>query len=164
VRDSYRGGAHELALLYASFWAACFVSAALLSRLGGLQRPGRGLILAHLASAVALACFALKPPLWALYLVVAGWGLVSGVAISTNRSIIQALTKPAYLGRVLALYSMGFMGGAPIGGMLAGISADKFEPRVAALAPALGLACASLLLAFFTPVWSVARPETESLN
>ena len=161
VRDEYKGGAHELSLLYACFWAACFVSAALLSRFGGLDRPGRGLILAHLASAGALASFAFDTPLWGLYIIVTVWGLVSGVAISTNRTIIQALTQHAYLGRVLALYSMGFMGGAPIGGLLAGFAADRFGPREAALAPAIGLACAALLLVAFSPVWRVHRPDGD---
>ena len=161
VRDSYGGGPHELSLLYACFWAACFVSAALLSRFGGLDRPGRGLILAHLASAGVLASFAFHTPLWFLYLSVALWGLVSGVAISTNRTIVQAQTDKAYLGRALALYSMGFMGGAPIGGMLAGITADHFGPRMAALAPAIGLAVCCGALALMSPIWFVPRPEGE---
>jgi MFS family permease len=161
VRDSYGGGPHELSLLYACFWAACFVSAALLSRFGGLDRPGRGLILAHLASAGVLASFAFHTPLWMLYIAVTGWGLVSGVAISTNRTIVQAQTDKAYLGRALALYSMGFMGGAPIGAMLAGVASDHFGPRLAALAPAIGLAVSCIALALLSPIWFVPRPEEE---
>jgi MFS family permease len=160
VRE-YGGGPHELSLLYACFWAACFVSAAVLSRLGGLDRPGRGLMLAHLASAGALASFALHSPLWVLYISVTVWGLVSGVAISTNRTIIQALTDKAYLGRVLALYQMGFMGGAPIGAVIAGVSADHVGARTAALAPAIGLAAACLALVLFSPIWTVPRPDGE---
>ncbi len=161
VRDAYGGAAKELSLLYAGFWAACFVSAALLSRLGGVSRPGRALILAHLASAGALASFAFNAPLWTLYVAVAVWGLVSGVAITTNRMITQALTKPAYLGRVLALYSMGFMGGAPIGAVLSGISADLWGARTAALTPGIGLALCSLAMAFFSAIWRLERPGEE---
>jgi MFS family permease len=154
IRDAYGGDAQSrLGALFATFWGASFVSAVVLSRLKPLSRPGRALIVSHLVSAAALFSFAIhKPFLWFVAVVVL-WGLAAGVAISMSRTITQGAADRQYLGRVLAVYSMGFMGGAPIGSALVGFAAGEFGARTAALIPALGLGVAALALAVFTPLW-----------
>jgi len=159
VRESYDGGSSELGVLFACFWGAAFVSAVLLSRLQPLRRPGRAMLFSHLISACALTSFAIHKPFWAFGAIVAVWGFAAGVAISTSRTITQGAAEPRYLGRVLAVYSMGFMGGAPIGSALVGFAAGEFGPRAAAFAPALGLALAALALAVFTPLWRYAPTQ-----
>lgn len=157
VRDAYGGDAPtqagRLAALLACFWSASFVSAVLLSRLKPLRRPGRALIASHLVGAVALFTFALDKPFIAFAAVVVAWGFAAGVAISTSRSIVQSAAGQRYLGRVLAVYSMGFMGGAPIGSALVGFAAGEWGARAASIAPAIGLGLAALALALFTPLW-----------
>jgi hypothetical protein len=64
---------------------------------------------------------------------------------------------------VLAVYSMGFMGGAPIGSAMVGLAASEMGPRMAALIPAIGLAIAALALAWATPLWRFA-PEQAPIN
>lgn len=157
IRDAYGGDAQSqaarLGAVFATFWGASFVSAVVLSRLKPLLRPGRALIASHLISAAVLFTFAVhKPFLWFVGIVVI-WGLAAGVAISMSRTIVQGAAEPQYLGRVLAVYSMGFMGGAPIGSALVGFVAGELGPRSAAIIPALGLALAALALAVFTPLW-----------
>jgi MFS family permease len=157
VRDGYGGDAQtqagRLGALFASFWSASFVSAVLLSRMKPLRRPGRALIASHLVGAVALSTFALHKPFLAFTAIVVLWGFAAGVAISTSRTIVQAAAGPRYLGRVLAVYSMGFMGGAPIGSVIVGFAASEMGPRAAALIPAVGLALAAIALAVTTPLW-----------
>jgi MFS family permease len=157
VRDAYGGDADtqagRLGALFAAFWGASFVSAVILSRIKPLKYPGRALIISHLISAAALFTFSIdKPFLWFVGVVVF-WGLAAGVAISTSRTIVQGAAGQQYLGRVLAVYSMGFMGGAPIGSALVGLTASEFGPRAAAVMPAAGLALAALALALMTPLW-----------
>lgn len=157
VRDSYGGDAQtqagRLGALLASFWGASFVSAVLLSRLKPLNKPGRAMIGSHLVGAAALFTFAFdKPFLWFVAVVVC-WGLAAGVAISMSRTIVQGAAGERYLGRVLAVYSMGFMGGAPLGSAFVGFIAAEMGPRAAALIPAGGLALAAIALALFTPLW-----------
>jgi hypothetical protein len=160
VRDAYGGStdmqSDRLGALFASFWSASFVSAVVLSRVKPLERPGRALIASHLVGAIALASFALDKPFWAFSLVTLVWGLAAGVAISMSRTIVQGAASPQFLGRVLAVYSMGFMGGAPIGSALVGFAASEMGPRTAALIPAIGLAAAALALALTTPLWRFA--------
>lgn len=161
IRDAYGGDAQSrLGALFATFWAASFVSALALSRLKPLRRPGRALIVSHLISAAALVTFAVhKPFMWFAGVVVV-WGLAAGVAISMSRTLVQSAAEQQYLGRVLAVYSMGFMGGAPIGSAIIGFAASEWGPRTAALIPATGLALAALALALLTPLWRyVSRPS-----
>ena len=157
VRDSYRGAEAEqagrLGVLLAAFWGACFCSAVLLSRLKPLRLPGRALLISHLVGAAALFTFAIETPFSWFLAVVVVWGLVAGVAISLSRTIVQGAASPAFLGRVLAVYSMGFMGGAPLGSAIVGFAAHEVGARAAAILPAAGLGIAALALAIGTPLW-----------
>ncbi len=157
IRDHYGGDAQSqaamLGALFATFWGASFVSAVLLSRLKPLRRPGRALIVSHLIGAAVLFTFAFDKPFFWFAGVVVIWGLAAGVSISTSRTIVQGAADQQYLGRVLAVYSMGFMGGAPIGSAAVGLAASEFGPRVASLIPAIGLAVAAVALAMMTPLW-----------
>lgn len=162
VRDFYGGDAQtqagRLGALLACFWGASFVSAVVLTRLKPLRRPGRAMILSHLIGAAMLATFAVHKPFHVFALVVLVWGFGAGVAISMSRTIVQGAAGGRYLGRVLAVYSMGFMGGAPLGSALVGFLASQWGARAAALAPAAGLGLAALALALLTPLWRYA-PE-----
>jgi MFS family permease len=157
VRDEYGGDTHaqseRLGLLLACFWGASFISAVALSRIRPLDQPGRAMIASHLAGAAALASFAVDKPFPLFVAIAALWGLAAGVAISMSRTITQVAADPKYLGRVLAVYSMGFMGGAPLGSLAVGVAAEQFGARAASLIPAVGLAVAALALATLTPLW-----------
>jgi MFS family permease len=159
VRDIYGGGAREVGHLLATFFGASFVSAVLVGALPPIRRPGRALLVSHMLAAAILASFAIEKPMWALMASVAVWGLGAGVTMSTSRTIAQSNAHPAYLGRVLAVYSMGFMGGAPIGALIIGQAVHMFGPAHAALVPAAGLAVAALALGLFSPIWSMKRAE-----
>jgi MFS family permease len=157
VRDAYAGDndmqGERLGTLFACFWGAAFVSAVILSRVRPLQKPGRAMILSHLVGAAALFTFAAdKPFMWFVAITVM-WGLAAGVAISMSRTIVQGAAGQKYLGRVLAVYSMGFMGGAPLGSAIVGFAVAEMGPRTAALIPATGLALAAIALAVLTPIW-----------
>ncbi|MES1200643.1 MAG: MFS transporter [Pseudomonadota bacterium] len=160
IRDVYGGTAatqqQNLSLLFAVFWCASFVSAAALSRMPPLRRPGRALLSAHLIGAIVLMTFAIDKPFWAFALIVAFWGLATGVNISMSRTIVQGATDTKFLGRVLAVYSMGLLGGAPIGSLFVGVAAEHLGPRLGALFPAFGMLIAATLLAALTPLWRFA--------
>jgi len=79
-----------------------------------------------------------------------------------SRTITQGAAEQRYLGRVLAVYSMGFMGGAPIGSAIVGFAASEWGPRAAALIPGLGLALAALALALLTPLWRFAPEQPQA--
>ncbi|MBU6406679.1 MAG: MFS transporter [Alphaproteobacteria bacterium] len=159
IRDAYGGTPAQqselLAVLFAIFWCASFVSAALLSRLPPVGRPGMALIVSHMIGGMALVSFAANKPFWIFGVIVGVWGLASGVAISMSRTITQSAASPTFLGRVLAIYSLGFFGGAPIGSAITGLAADLWGPQTAALIPGLGIIAAALVLAMASPIWRI---------
>lgn len=157
VREHYQGGTELLGRMFAVFFGASFVSAVIVGRLPPMKYPGRALLVSHMLGAVVLATFAMHKPLWVFVALVTAWGLGAGVTMSTSRTITQASADPRYLGRVLAIYSMGFMGGAPIGSLLVGQTAEHFGIAAASLIPAVGLFIASGALAIFSPIWSMER-------
>ncbi len=157
VRDSYGMGAEGLSLAFVAFWSASFCSSVLLSRLKPLERPGRALLASQFAGAIALASFAIEKPFAGFLAVIVAWGLAAGVALSMSRTITQQEAEPAYLARVLSVYSLGFMGGAPIGAGAMGLLSEAFGPRTAALFPAAGLAIAIIWMAARTPIWTLTR-------
>jgi MFS family permease len=73
--------------------------------------------------------------------------LLGGAAVTfaaTINSTLQLAVAPEMRGRVMALYSVVFLGSTPIGGPLAGWLAQSYDPRVALLlAGVSGLSAAS---------------------
>jgi MFS family permease len=52
------------------------------------------------------------------------WGLGGSVFINCSRTLFQQAAPERGRGRVLAIYQLGFTGGAPIGALLSGFGAD----------------------------------------
>jgi MFS family permease len=166
IRELYGGGAAELGALYACFWGASFVAAIILGRMRPLRRPGRALLICHLLGAAVFATLAIDKPLWAFAVSTMLVGGGAGVAIAMSRTITQACAEPAFLGRVIAVYSMGFMGGAPIGSALVGLGYDVFRALglgagAVALIPAIGLGASALALAALTPIWRLENDRPD---
>ncbi|WP_235486903.1 MFS transporter, partial [Frankia sp. AvcI1] len=76
--------------------------------------------------------------------------LVGGTSvafISTGNATVQLSADPAMRGRVIALWSVAFLGTTPFGGPIAGWVAQTFGPR-AGLLLAAGAALAAAAFAF----------------
>ena len=86
--------------------------------------------------------------------VVAGvvWGVCGGVFINTGRMIFQETASPEHRARVLAIYSLGFMGSAAIGSPLAGFLAEVLGPLDACAFAALSMLAFVTAVTLFTPI------------
>lgn len=135
----------------ASAYTALAVAMAVGSVGGALATGARGLVSERLlvGSAIAfglIAMLAAVAPTLALELVaLAGLGAASVTFAAGVNSTLQLGARPAMRGRVMALYSVVFLGSTPIGGPLVGWLAEVAGPRAglwlagfAALAAALG--------------------------
>ena len=70
-------------------------------------------------------------------------GAVRGHLCRAINSSLQLAVEPEMRGRVMALYSVVFLGSTPIGGPLAGWLSEAYDPRVALLlAASAGIAAA----------------------
>jgi MFS family permease len=144
VRDVYGGGSAELSLVSLGFWGGTIGSTLVQIRLGALRRPGRAIVLALFLGAGVLAAMAWPgsfPAFVALCLV---WGLGAGVVMTQARTLVQSAAPETHRARILSLFQLGLMGGAPVGALLIGYLAAVTGPRGAAVYPA---ACMLLVLA-----------------
>ncbi len=151
VRDVYAGGSPELSLVSFSFWGGTIAATLVQIRLGALRRPGRAILLALALGAVVLAAMSLALPFGGLLFLCLLWGLGAGVVITQGRTLVQYAAPESHRARVLSLFQLGLMGGAPIGALLIGYLASFTGPRPAAVYPA---GCMLLILA---GLWSRTR-------
>ncbi len=72
-------------------------------------------------------------------------GAASTAFMSTSASTLQLRADAQFRGRVMALWSVAFMGSTPIGGPIIGALSEQFSPRVGLLVGAVAcLVCAGL--------------------
>ncbi|HEX5982681.1 MAG TPA: MFS transporter, partial [Solirubrobacterales bacterium] len=96
-----------------------------------------------LAFGVSALLAAAMPSLALEILMLALLGAASVTFAATINSTLQLAVTPEMRGRVMALYSVVFLGSTPIGGPIAGWLAQNYDPRVAlCLAGASGLTAA----------------------
>jgi MFS family permease len=106
-------------------------------RLGGLAVATRGRVSgrllagAALAFGVALWLAAIAPDLGLEMAVMVPVGAASAAFIATSNSLLQLGASQEMRGRVMALFSVVFVGSTPIGGPLVGWIAETFGPREA---------------------------------
>jgi len=138
---SFEGGAGVYAALVSAMGVGS-VAGALIT--GARGRTGPRLITAAALAFGATALLAAAMPSIAFEIPVLA--LLGAAAVSFAASVnstLQLAVEPAMRGRVMALYSVVFLGSTPIGGPLSGWLAEAYDPRVALLlAASAGLAAA----------------------
>jgi MFS family permease len=140
AKFSFESGAMTYATLVSAMAVGSIVGALINGHRG---RTGPRLIAAgSLAFGIAALLSALMPTLAFEVPALMLLGAASVTFAATINSTLQLAVAPDMRGRVMALYSVVFLGSTPIGGPLAGWLAQSYDPRAALL-----LAAASGLLA-----------------
>jgi len=151
ARFSFDGGAGTYAALVSAMGVGS-VAGALVT--GAHGRTGPRLIAAAALAfgtsallAAAMPALAFEIPMLALL------GAAAVTFAATINSSLQLAVEPAMRGRVMALYSVVFLGSNPIGGPLTGWLAQTYDPRVALLLAAIaGLSAAWAARASFARI------------
>jgi MFS family permease len=119
------GGARGLGLLMGASGVGALVGAVVLAARRGLRGLGSWIAFGAAGFGASLILFSLSRSFWlsAVLLVPAGFSMMIGMAASNT--LIQSLIPDALRGRVMAVYSMMFMGMAPFGSLLAGALAHR---------------------------------------
>ncbi len=119
------GGSRGLGILMSAAGAGALLGAVRLAARRELRGLSRWVPLAAGGFGISLIAFSFSRMFWlsAALLVPVGFGMMTQMA-STN-TLIQTLVPDRLRGRVMAVYSMMFMGMAPFGALLAGLLADR---------------------------------------
>ncbi|KJS37514.1 MAG: major facilitator family protein [Hyphomonas sp. BRH_c22] len=154
-RDVYGFGSDGIRDMFVTFWLGAFVSSVVLSIFRRIKRQGRLLLIAQFLGSSSILAMMWSIPHWAFLAIVFIWGLAAGISIAMSRSIVQDAAPKKKLARVLSIYQLGFMAGAPFGAALMGALVDIFGPQKIAIVPAGGMTLIILWMVFFTPVWNM---------
>jgi MFS family permease len=150
AKFSFDGGATTYAAMVSAM-AAGSIAGALVT--GHHGRTGPRLIAGGALAFGVLGLLSASMPVLALELpMLALLGAAAVTFAATINSTLQLAVSPEMRGRVMALYSVVFLGSTPIGGPLTGWLAETYDPRVALL-----LAGATGLLAAWAAHVSYAR-------
>jgi MFS family permease len=144
--DVLGGGARMLGALSASTGLGALAGALFLASRHSVRGLGRVIVLAALLFGAALIAVAVSrfAPLSMAFLVAAGFGMM--VQMAASNTILQTLVDDDKRGRVMSLYSMAYIGTAPLGSLFAGVVASQVgAPATLAVGGAI---CVLAALAF----------------
>jgi MFS family permease len=159
AKFSFDGGATTYGALVSAM-AVGSIAGALVN--GAHGRTGPRLIAAGALAFGILALLCGAMPTLALEIpVLAGLGAAAVTFAATINSTLQLAVSPEMRGRVMALYSVVFLGSTPIGAPLVGWLSEAYDPRVALLlAGVTGLSAAWAAHVCFSRL----RGRTSSLS
>lgn len=125
AREVLGGDAQTLGYLTGSIGAGALLGAIYLASRTSLRSIPRIVFISASMFALGLAAFSLSHRLWfsLMILFVAGFGMV--VEFASSNTLLQTLVDDKMRGRVVALYSMSFMGITPLGSLALGSVADS---------------------------------------
>jgi len=137
------GGSAALGLLMGASGVGALSGALTLASRRGIAGLGRWVAISAAGFGIALVLFSLSRWLWlsVAILVPAGFFMINQMA--SSNTLIQSVVPDRFRGRVMALYTMMFMGMAPFGALGAGAAAERWgAPATVAAGGALALAAA----------------------
>ena len=139
ARDILQTGPQGYGLLVSAFGLGSLLSAVIMTRQLSRGDLRRNLLIGLFTAAVGMGVFASSRslPLTAAMGFIAGFGLILYVA-STN-TLLQITTDDRYRGRVMSLYTVMFIGTAPLGSLTSGSVAERFGAPVATTGSAVVL-------------------------
>jgi MFS family permease len=121
VRDYYRAGIAALSLVFMLFPLGTILGSLVL-RARGVRRKGMAALFALMGGASIECVVGLGVPFAALVALIVIWGLAASVFINSSRTLYQEAAPTDRRGSAMAVYQLGFMGGAPLGAVLSGFA------------------------------------------
>jgi MFS family permease len=162
VRDIYHGGSSGIALAFMLNMIGTVAVTVLLLARGGVARPGRAVVLALAVGSAVLLPLYFGVSIEVFYLIIFAWGAGGGVVMSMSRTIVQEAAPPAFRARVMSVYSLGMMGGMPIGSVATGYIVKAVGAQNAALVPVIGMAIVVAIVAARSNLWRLLPHNLEA--
>jgi MFS family permease len=143
ARETFHGTAATYSLLTGAMGAGAVVGGLLVARrrLTGV----RSLMAVAAAFGILLLLSAAAPSLAVLVGALVVTGAASVAFIATGNATVQLSADPRMRGRVMALWSMAFLGTTPLGGPIAGVVAQAFGARAGLVLAGVAAVLAALI-------------------
>ncbi len=153
------GGARALGMLMGATGIGALLGSIALASHGSVRGLGRWVADAALSFGVFLVLFSCSRDFWLSVALLVPVGFSMVVSMASSNTLIQAMVPDEIRGRVMSVYSMVFMGGGPLGALLAGTLAQTIgAPATVAAGGALSIA-AAIVFRFRLPAHRVVARE-----
>ncbi|MGH8275380.1 MAG: MFS transporter [Steroidobacteraceae bacterium] len=139
------GGARGLGILMAATGIGALLGALTLASKRGVRGLGSWVGIAAAGFGISLVLFSASRWFWVSVALLVPVGFAMMLQMSSSNTLIQAMVPDRLRGRVMAVYSMMFMGMAPVGSLLAGALAKPIgAPWTVAIGGVAGIAGAAV--------------------
>ncbi len=118
-------GAVRLGILMGAAGVGALFGALTLAVRSGVKGLGRWVAVCCAGFGISLVFFAVSKSFWISVLLLLPVGYFIMLQMASSNTLIQVMVPDALRGRVMALYSMMFMGMAPLGALLGGSLSDR---------------------------------------
>jgi MFS family permease len=147
VAEAYQGGPETLGFLVAAAGFGALAGTGYLAMRGGTHGLTRLIVVGTGCAGGALLAFSVTRwyPLSLVLMAITGFGILA-TTVSVSM-ILQAIVEDGMRGRVMSLYTAAFLGVSPIGGFVAGATADHIGAANTLAIGGVCCACAAIALA-----------------
>jgi MFS family permease len=147
AKEILHGGARELGMLMGATGIGALLGALSLAARVGVRGLGRLIAICAGGFGVSLILFSSSRYFWLSMVFLVPVGFTMMVQMASSNTLLQSMVPDQMRGRVIALYSMMFMGMAPFGAFFAGAIAHRIgAPWTVAIG---GVACIAGSIAFW---------------
>lgn len=131
AEDILMVGPRGLGFLAGASGVGALTAALFIAFIGEIEKKGRFMLVAGLVFCISLLGFSFSKnyDISSLMLIFTGWGIVSFLAVAN--SFIQLTTPDALRGRVMSVYTLVFLGVAPVGSSIMGAIAHVVGTPIA---------------------------------
>src|SRR5258705_12603277 len=140
------GGPHTLGFLMTASGVGALAGALYLASRSTVLGLGPVMVWATVVFGAGLVAFSFARTLWVALAILPAVGAGMMITMAATNTVLQTVVTEELRGRVMAFYTMAFLGTAPIGSLLAGVAADRIGP--AATIGVGGVACVAAAIWF----------------
>ena len=156
----FHSGARGLGILMGFSGAGALIGALALATRQGVIGLGRWIAVSTGVFGASLILFSFSHSFWIAAALLVPVGLAMMTQMGASNTLIQTMTPDHLRGRVMSVYSMMFMGMAPLGALLAGVMADRFGAPFTVAAGGAVAIVGSIVFSLRLPA---LRPEARRL-
>ena len=98
-----------------------------------------------------------------LLLVIFCWGIAGGLIMTMSRSIMQEQAPADQRGRIMAFFSLSFMGAGLFGSLLNGYLVELFRAEGALMFSSIGMLASVLLVRVLSPLWPLESHSRQTI-
>jgi MFS family permease len=154
------GGARGLGILMGASGTGALIGALSLAARQGIRGLGRWVAFSSAGFGVSIILFSLSRSFWLSAALLLPVGFSMMIQMASSNTLVQSMVPDNLRGRVMAVYSMMFMGMAPIGALLAGTLAGRLgAPNTVAIGGAICIAGSAV----FSLRLPALRPEAQKI-